>query len=61
MDKPFIKRIMTLKTRKIAIAVFVYGLGSAISVAIFHAQGLGLLIDGILLLGLFYYLATLPS
>jgi hypothetical protein len=50
---------MTLRTRKVAIAITVYGIGTAISVAVFHAQGLGLLIDGMLLLGLFYYLTAL--
>jgi hypothetical protein len=50
---------MTLKTRKIAIALLIYGLVTAISVAVFNAQGLGLLIDAVLLLGLFYYLTTL--
>ena len=50
---------MRLKTRNVAIAVTVYGIATAISVAVFPSQGLGLLLDGILLIGLFYYLATL--
>jgi len=50
---------MTLKTRNVAIAIIVYGIATAVSVAVFHSQGLGLLLDGILLIGLFYYLTTL--
>ena len=50
---------MTRKTWKVATAVIVYALATAISVAAFQAQGVGLLIDGILLIGLFYYLTTL--
>ena len=50
---------MTVKSRNVAIAVIVYGIATAISVAVFRSQGPGLLLDGILLLGLFYYLATL--
>jgi hypothetical protein len=53
------RRTMTLKSRNVAIALIVYGIATAISVAVFRSQGPGLLLDGILLLGLFYYLATL--
>ncbi len=49
---------MTPKTQKVMIAVVVFGIAAAISVAVFHSQGLGLFVDGILLFGLFYYLAS---
>ena len=50
---------MNQKIQKIGVAILVYGVVTAISVAVFHGQGLGLVIDGILLFGLFYYLSTL--
>jgi hypothetical protein len=46
---------MAGKGRKVALVLLVY----VLSTALFRARGVELLIDGALLLGFFYYLATL--
>lgn len=44
---------------RVVVAVVIYALATAISVALFRESGVGWVIDGALLLGLFYYLASL--
>jgi hypothetical protein len=46
------------KAARVATAIVVYALATALSVAVFHGRSAGLFIDGALLLGLFYYLST---
>lgn len=50
---------MNKKAWKVAVAIVVFGAATAISVMKFRAKGVGIMIDGALLLGLFYYLSTL--
>ncbi len=50
---------MNQKLPKIGAAILVYGVVTGTSVAVFHGQGLGLFLDGVLLFGLFYYLTAL--
>lgn len=50
---------MKPNTKRIAVAVLVYAAATIASVAAFGGGGVGLFIDGALLVGLFYYLAVL--
>ena len=50
---------MSHRGLRVVLALVVYALATAISVALFRDSGIGLVIDGALLLGLFYYLASL--